>query len=77
MPSGYMGKELWVDLNTSSIYEEAIPDSVYPDFLSGIGLAAYLLYREIPPQADPLGPNNVLGFVSGLLSSTNSLFTGR
>lgn len=77
MPFGYMGKVLWVDLNTSSIYEEAIPDSVYQDFLSGIGLAAYLLYREIPPQADPLGPNNVLGFVSGLLSSTNSLFTGR
>src|SRR5690606_37072721 len=28
-------------------------------------------------NADPLGPENVLGFVSGLLNGTNSLFTGR
>lgn len=45
--------------------------------LSGVGLGAYVLYNEIPAGADPLGPDNVLGFTSGLLTGTGSLMTGR
>src|SRR5512147_224326 len=77
MQPGVMGKVLWVDLSQGTTREEPIPDEVYRRFLAGIGLAAYLLYREIPPGADPLGPENVLGFTAGLLNGTNSLFTGR
>ncbi|HNZ12363.1 MAG TPA: aldehyde ferredoxin oxidoreductase family protein [Anaerolineaceae bacterium] len=72
-----MGKVLWVDLTTGKIEEEQIPDGVYEKVLSGLGLAAYLLYQRIPPGADPLGPENVLGFVSGLLTGTGSVMTGR
>ena len=75
--SGYMGKVLWVDLGTQQFREEEIPENVYQDFLSGMGLAAHLLYEHIPPGADPLGSQNVLGFVSGLLTGTPSLFSGR
>jgi aldehyde:ferredoxin oxidoreductase len=32
-----------------------------------MGLAAYILYNRIPAGADPLAPDNILGFVSGLL----------
>jgi aldehyde:ferredoxin oxidoreductase len=71
------GKVLWVDLSTAAFHEETIPDPVYRQVLSGIGLAAWLLYRSIPPDADPLGPENVLGFVPGLLTGTPSLFSGR
>lgn len=71
------GKILWVDLSTASFAEEIIPDQVYRQVLSGIGLAAWLLYRSIPPAADPLGAENVLGFVSGLLTGTKSTFSGR
>jgi len=74
---GYMGKILMVDLSGGVIREEIIPDEVYEKYLSGIGLAAYVLYRDIPAGADPLGPENVLGFVSGLLTGTGSLFSGR
>jgi len=77
MSKGYMGKVLWVDLGSGRIREEKIPERVYAQFLSGMGLAAYLLYRRIPAGADPLGPENILGFVSGLLTGTGSLFTGR
>jgi aldehyde:ferredoxin oxidoreductase len=77
MPNAYMGKVLWVDLSSAAIWEEIVPDSIYQDFLSGLGLAAYILYREIPQKADPLGPENVLAFASGLLVGTNSLFSGR
>ncbi len=74
---GYTGKVLFVDLNSGSIEQRTIPDQVYEQYLSGVGLGAYLLYREIPKGADPLGPDNVLGFVSGLLTGTGSLVTGR
>lgn len=73
----YTGKVLWVDLSGGEIRTETLPDSFYEKYLSGMGLAAALLYREIPPQADPLGPENVLGFVAGLLTGTGALFAGR
>ncbi len=75
--AAYMGKVLWVDLSSRTFTEETIKDTVYRKYLSGIGLAAYLLYDRIPAGADPLGPENVLGFVSGLLTGTPSLFSGR
>jgi aldehyde:ferredoxin oxidoreductase len=77
MGQGYMGMILNVDLSSGAIVEEAIPDSMYEHYLSGTGLAACLLYDRIPAGADPLGPDNILGFVSGLLTGTGSLFTGR
>jgi len=77
MKLGYMGKILMVDLSTRDIHEEIIPDHVYEHVLSGTGLAAHILYHRIPAGADPLGPDNMLGFVSGLLTGTGSLFSGR
>jgi aldehyde:ferredoxin oxidoreductase len=75
--TAYMGKVLWVDLSTGTFTEETFGDEVYKKYLSGVGLAAYLLYERIPAGADPLGPENILGFVSGLLTGTPSLFSGR
>ena len=72
-----MGKVLWVDLTSGTFREEVLDESIYRRYLSGIGLAAYLLYDRIPAGADPLGPGNILGFVSGLLTGTPTLFTGR
>ncbi|MBW2270295.1 MAG: hypothetical protein JRH16_17155 [Deltaproteobacteria bacterium] len=74
---GYLGTVLKVDLTTGAIAEESIPDRVYENLLSGVGLGAYYLYNNIPADADPLGPDNILGFTSGLLTDTGSLVTGR
>lgn len=74
---GYTGKILCVDLTKGQSWEEDIPDDIYYDYLAGTGLAVRLLYERIPPGADPLGPDNILTFASGLLSGTGSLFTGR
>jgi aldehyde:ferredoxin oxidoreductase len=74
---GYMGKILFVDLTKGSCTEERLPDDIYYNYLCGTGLAVRLLYERIPANADPLGPNNVLAFMSGLLTGTGSLFTGR
>ena len=48
MHFGYMGNILNVDLSTRDIREEIIPDHVYEQYLSGMGLAAYILYDRIP-----------------------------
>jgi len=77
MGKGYMGKIMWVNLSTGEIKREDVPDEIYEKFLSGYGLAAKILYERIPPGADPLGPDNILAFMSGLLTGTGSLFTGR
>ncbi|MBF0226252.1 MAG: aldehyde ferredoxin oxidoreductase family protein [Desulfobacterales bacterium] len=77
MNKGYIGKILMIDLTNKEIIEEKIPDSVYEEYLSGLGLGAYILYDRIPKGADPLGPDNILGFISGLLTGSGTLFTGR
>lgn len=74
---GVTGKILWVDLTTASTREEQLPREVYARYLGGMGLAAYLLARRIPPGADPLGPENIFGLLPGVLTATDSLMTGR
>ena len=77
MSKPYMGKILMVDLSDQTMIPESIPDRVYEDYLSGVGLGAYILYNRMPAGADPLGPENILGFCSGFLTGTGSLFSGR
>lgn len=77
MSNGYMGKILKVDLSGGQIEEQRIPDSLYRKLLSGSGLGSFMIYNHVPEGADPLGPDNMIGFVSGLLTGTGSLFTGR
>ncbi len=74
---GCMGSIMVVDLSARTIEIQPVSAKVYRTFLSGMGLAAHVLYHRIPQDADPLGPDNMLGFVSGLLTGTGSLFTGR
>ena len=73
----YLGKVLWVDLESRRTEAEEIPDAVYEEVLSGTGLAARILFSAIPAGADPLGPDNVLGFASGLLTGTGAQMVGR
>ncbi len=77
MSKPYMGKILMVDLSDQTMIPESVPDCVYEDYLSGMGLGAYILYNRMPAGADPLGSENILGFCSGFLTGTGSLFSGR
>jgi len=67
MPKGYNGKVLFVDLTSGSVKGENLPEKVYRDFIGGQGLGVRILYERMKPKADPLGPDNMLGFVTGLL----------
>jgi len=67
---GYMGKVLWVHLDTGVIEEQSLPETMMRDFVGGYGIAVRLLYDRIPPAADALSPQNVLGFLTGPLTGT-------
>ncbi|MFX1484270.1 MAG: aldehyde ferredoxin oxidoreductase family protein [Promethearchaeota archaeon] len=74
---GWTGKILWVDLTKQSYSVEELPADVYNDYVGGKGLGAYLLYRELDPGIDPLGPSNILLFMSGPLQGLPSVMNGR
>ena len=77
MPNGYWGKILHVDLSTRQIEVESPPEQLYRDYLGGYGLGVRVLYERIPAQADPLGPENILAFLPGLLTGSGAQFSGR
>ena len=45
---GYTGKVLFVDLTQRSWHTETIPDEIYEDYLSGVGLGA--TGKEVRPD---------------------------
>ena len=59
---GYMGKVLFVNLTTGEIVAQDIPDKIYENLLSGVGLGAYFLFNEVDPSINPLSPENKLIF---------------
>jgi aldehyde:ferredoxin oxidoreductase len=75
--NGYAGKVLFVDLTKGTIKEEAIPEKIYRDFVGGYGLGIRLLYERMKPKVDPLGPDNILGFVVGPCTGTTTPGSGR
>ena len=70
MTAGYMGKILFVDLSTGTIKEEVLDQKTCHDFIGGYGLAARIMYSRQKAGADALGPDNILGLVSGPLTGT-------
>ena len=58
---------LRVNLSSSRISREEIPEHLVDAYIGGRGLGAYLLYREVPPGIDPLSAENKLIFLNGPL----------
>ena len=77
MKGGYVGKLLFVDLTEGTIREEELDEDLAKNFIGGYGIGARVLYDMIPAGADALGPDNVLGFVTGPLTGSGGTFTGR
>ena len=77
MVCGYMGKILRVDLTARSVREEALDLREAKRFIGGSGLAASFLFKETDEHTDPLGPENVLIYLTGPLVSTLVPTSGR
>lgn len=70
MLGGYMGKTLWVDLTRGAMHDETLDDRMLHDFVGGYGIGARLLYSRLKPGIDALGPDNILGILTGPLSGS-------
>ena len=77
MSNGYWGRIVFINLSTGSIKVEEPPEEIYRCYLGGYGLGVRYLYQHIPPGADPLGEENILAFLPGLLTGSGAQFGGR
>jgi aldehyde:ferredoxin oxidoreductase len=73
---GYAGKILRVDLTAGKWFLEPFDEDDARLYLGGAGIAAKILYSEMPPGADPLGPENLMVFATGPLTGTGAPGSG-
>ena len=67
---GFNGKLLNVNLTTGEITVEQPDEELYRKYLGGYGIGARMMWDRVPQGVDPLGPDNMLGMFSGLLTGT-------
>ncbi|MDD5337868.1 MAG: aldehyde ferredoxin oxidoreductase family protein [Dehalococcoidales bacterium] len=77
MAKGYVGKMLFVNLTNKKIEEKAISDDLAMNYIGGYGIGVKLLYDMMKPGADPLGPENILGFITGPATGSGAFFGSR
>jgi len=65
---GYMGQILRVDLTDRKISVERLEEATARRFIGGMGLGAKILFDELKPGTDPLGPQNKLIVATGVLA---------
>jgi len=69
LPGGYMGKILRVDLTTGTLKDENLPEEpILKNFIGGQALALYILMNELPLDATPFGPENIVVMMTGPLT---------
>jgi len=77
MANGYMGKFLWVDLAANTLKEEPLDEKLCRNYIGGYGIGAKILFDRQKAGVDPLGPDNILGFVTGPFTGTQALGGSR
>ncbi len=77
MASGVTGKLLHVDLTNRQTRLEEVPETVMRTYLGGGALAAHILLRDMPAGVDPLGPDNVLVFMTSVVNGLSLSGTNR
>ena len=72
----YTGQLLRVDLNSGKIKRKTLAQDMQRKFLGSRGMAAKLLYDNVPPNVDPFDPENPLCFMTGPLTGTPAFGPG-
>lgn len=72
MPYGYCGKILHINLTTGRIAVEEPPEKFYRKYLGGRNIIGYYLLKEVPVDADPLGPQNLLVYAASVLTGVRA-----
>ena len=71
--SGRTNRLLRVDLNSGRRNTEEIDPQLADEFLGGRGLAAHIVAAEVGSEGDPLGSENKIVLVTGLLAGTGAV----
>ena len=69
---GYAGKILEVDLTMHSTKTVEVTPELAQKYLGGVGFGAYFLWNRMKAGVDPLGPDNVLMFMTGPMTGTGA-----
>ncbi len=77
MSNAFIGQILRINLTTGAISTENLNPEWARQTLGGAGLATRYLFELTPPGIDPLGPENVLIFMTGALTGTSSASASR
>jgi aldehyde:ferredoxin oxidoreductase len=70
MSNGYWGRILRVDLSSGKVSVDEKDAKFYRTYLGGRGIVAHYLLNEVPPDCDPLGPENILVLAASVLTGT-------
>jgi aldehyde:ferredoxin oxidoreductase len=73
----YSGQILRVNLSTGQISMESLDRQVLRDYIGGTGLGVHLMYAEVHPDTDPLGPDAKLMFLTGPITASRLGTAGR
>ena len=73
---GY-GKRLDIDLSTGDVEKRNIDPEFARTFVGGMGFSCKILYDEVGPEVEPLGPDNLLIIANGTLTGTNAVCAAR
>ena len=77
MASGITARLLHVDLTNRTTRVEELPEVTVRKYLGGGALAAHILLRELKPGVEPLGPDNVLVFMTSVINGLSLSGTNR
>ncbi len=77
MAKGFMGKILWVDLTNGKTRDEELDEKTARNYLGGYGLGAKILFERQKPGVDPLGPDAIIGFTTGMITGTDAIGGSR
>jgi len=75
--STYAGCLLRANLSSGSVTQEPVPERVQRQFVGGRGFGIWYLFEELAKGVDPLGPDNKLIFLPGVLAGTAAMGFGR
>jgi aldehyde:ferredoxin oxidoreductase len=75
--NGWIGTTLRVDLGLGTIRREATNMTVAHEYIGARGMGVKIIFDEVDPKADALGPDNKLVFAPGPFTGTFAPSAGR
>ena len=74
---GYMGKILKVNLANEEVHIEDLSLEIQEKYIGGSGLAAKIIFNDVPNDVEPFNPDALLIFSTGPLTGTSVPSSGR